>query len=197
MRPVKTSKNRKGEIVAAAANLLAQQGEAGFSLREVAKVVGIKLASLQYHFPTREMLVTAVLNDVMDGYVDQVGAALETAGDDPEEQLRIAARALCEDTGGEGTQQRLEIHLWSMALNDVLVRDALDDSHREYIENICEMILAARPSLSAREARRRAVVIASMYEGSMLFTDEQVTGVSQNDLRETIYHASIEVALAP
>ena len=196
MRPVKTSKNRKGEIVAAAANLLAQQGEAGFSLREVAKVVGIKLASLQYHFPTRELLVTAVLNDVMDGYVDQVGAALETAGDDPEEQLRIAARALCADSGGDGNQQRLEIHLWSMALNDALVRDALDGSHREYIENICEMILAARPTIKAEEARRRAVVLARMYDGTMLFSDEPVTGLSPIDLRDTISHAGIEISFS-
>ncbi|MFC3851231.1 TetR/AcrR family transcriptional regulator [Salinispirillum marinum] len=41
--------------------LLSEKGFNGFSFREVALAVGIKSASVHYHFPTKEDLVVAVL----------------------------------------------------------------------------------------------------------------------------------------
>lgn len=187
---------RKAEIVLAAAALLEEHGEAGFSLREVAKLVGMKLASLQYHFPNKAELMTAILNHVMDAYFSEIEAAVAHAGSDPVEQLKGAARALSglgEEEAGDG---RLEMHLWSMALTDPLVRKTMNDCHRSYIDKMVKMIMAAKPTIDPKEAQRRAVLIASLQEGSLLFTEKEVTGLSQRATCESIYRTTIEIALA-
>lgn len=186
---------RKSEIVLAAAALLEEHGEAGFSLREVAKVVGMKLASLQYHFPNKAALMTAILNRVMDTYLGEIEAAVASAGNDPVQQLKSAARALSGLGDTEADEVRLEIHLWSMALTDPLVRKTLNECHKYYIDKMAGMIAAANSKIGAQEAQKRAVLIASLQEGSMLFMDEEVTGLSQVNLGESIYKATIMIAL--
>ena len=187
---------RKAEIVMAAAALLEEQGEAGLSLREVAKVVGMKLASLQYHFPNKAELMTAILNHIMDAYLSEIEAAVAHAGSDPVEQLKSAARALSGLGETEADDGRLEIHLWSMALTDPLVRKTMDECHKHYIDKIASMIVAANSAIDSEEAQKRAVLIASLQEGSMLFVDEEITGLSQDDFCECVYRATINIALA-
>ncbi|MEM7242019.1 MAG: TetR/AcrR family transcriptional regulator [Pseudomonadota bacterium] len=187
---------RKAEIVMAAATLLKEHGEAGFSLREVAKVVGMKLASLQYHFPNKAELMTEILNFIMDAYLAEIEAAVASAGDDPVEQLKSAARALSGLGEIEEDDGRLEIHLWSMALTDSLVRKTMDECHKFYIDKMSGMIAAANSTIDAQEAKKRAVLIASLQEGSMLFMDEEVTGLSLKSIGESVCQATIKIALA-
>ena len=56
---------RAEAIVADAIRLITEEGYGEFSLRKVAARNGIKLASLQYHFKTREALLDAVLEQVL------------------------------------------------------------------------------------------------------------------------------------
>lgn len=44
------------------------------------KVVGTKLASLQYHFATKADLLAAVLKQIMDAYLEEVEATIARAG---------------------------------------------------------------------------------------------------------------------
>jgi AcrR family transcriptional regulator len=52
---------RREEIIAAAAEVYADAGYHGASLREIAKRIGMTHAGLLYHFPNREALLAAVL----------------------------------------------------------------------------------------------------------------------------------------
>lgn len=195
MNQIKKSVDRKMEIVLAAADLLAKQGEAGFSVREVAKSVGIKLASLQYHFPTKEDLVTEILDHVMNNYLEEIDFALATADDNPEEQLKVAAFTLSGLDNLQEDEGHLEIHLWSMALTNRVVRKAMNECHSFYISRMAEMIAKANSSIDEHEARNRAVVIASLQEGSMLFLNKDITGLTERKIRESIYRTTLQIAL--
>lgn len=51
------------------AQLLAQRrGYGGFSFRDIASEVGIKSASIHYHFPTKDDLVVALVDGFMDDF---------------------------------------------------------------------------------------------------------------------------------
>lgn len=52
--------DRRDAILDVAERLIRAQGYSGFSFREVAKEVGIKSASVHYHFPTKPDLAAAV-----------------------------------------------------------------------------------------------------------------------------------------
>jgi AcrR family transcriptional regulator len=69
---------RKGEIVAAALELLAADGAGALSMRRIADRVGIRAASIYKHFPNKEALEAAMISA---GFERQA-AAFERAGDD-------------------------------------------------------------------------------------------------------------------
>lgn len=187
---------RKDEIVKIAKNLLAKRGEAGFSLRAVAKEVGIKLASLQYHFPSRASLVEAMLADTIALYVEDLREATNQVEQDPENILRAALRTL---TGVsefvEEEEIRLEIHLWALALNDPSVDAAIIKYNRVYIDTLSGLITDAVPEIDANEAHRRALAVASLQEGSLLFMKPEISRLPQSELLKEIYQASLLIAL--
>lgn len=65
--PYANTPRRKAEIVAAAANIFAETGYRGGSLRQIASDLGLSYTSVKHHFQTKENLLIAVLetNDAL------------------------------------------------------------------------------------------------------------------------------------
>ena len=57
---------RRGQLVAAARAVLAPDGVAGTTLRAVATEAKVPLGTLHYVFPTKDLLITAVIPGVTD-----------------------------------------------------------------------------------------------------------------------------------
>ena len=77
--------DRKEAIMDVAERLVRTHGYSGFSFRDVADQVGIKSASVHYHFPTKPDLVSAVAKRYRERFSDAVVEA-EGRGED-----RVAA----------------------------------------------------------------------------------------------------------
>jgi TetR/AcrR family transcriptional repressor of nem operon len=61
-------------ILDAAENMARDRGYSGFSFREIASSVGIKSASVHYHFPTKDELGAAVASRYTDNFMSALGA---------------------------------------------------------------------------------------------------------------------------
>ncbi len=68
---------RRGQLVVAARAVLCRDGVAGTTLRAVAAEAEVPLGTLHYVFPSKELLITAVLEDVREE-VSAVFTAAET-----------------------------------------------------------------------------------------------------------------------
>ena len=82
-----------GRILIAALGLFAARGFYGASIRDIAAAVGLQSASLYSHFPSKEHILAEL---VLAGHVEQhrrVSEAVDSAGDDPVDQLRAFVRA--------------------------------------------------------------------------------------------------------
>ncbi len=77
--------DRREAIMDVAERLIRTHGYSGFSFREIADEIGIKSASVHYHFPTKSDLAAAVAKRYRERFEQAVNAA-EQDGDD-----RIAA----------------------------------------------------------------------------------------------------------
>lgn len=66
--------------VAAARAVMARDGVANATMRSVATEAGMPLGTLQYVFPTRERLMTAVIEDVVEEIAAVLTDSLPTAG---------------------------------------------------------------------------------------------------------------------
>ncbi len=66
--PTAAASDRRQELVLAAYQQLAQRGFEGLRTREVAAQVGVNVATLHYYFPTKELLIRAVLAHAMERF---------------------------------------------------------------------------------------------------------------------------------
>ena len=70
-------------IIDAAERRMRIGGFNGFSFREIAADVGVKSASVHYHFPTKEKLAAAVVRRYTDEVAEIIDRELATDTDDP------------------------------------------------------------------------------------------------------------------
>jgi TetR/AcrR family transcriptional repressor of nem operon len=68
---------RRDEILDIAERLARRGGYNGFSFRDIASAVGVKSASVHYHFPTKMDLVTALVERYTQRFVAGLGPASE------------------------------------------------------------------------------------------------------------------------
>jgi len=104
---------RKEEILDVATSLFAERGYEGTSMNDVAGRVGMRKASLFYHFTTKDALYEAVLDRLVSQVAEPLGAAYSGEGSYAE-RLDAAADALTGVIGERPFAARL------------LLREALD-----------------------------------------------------------------------
>ncbi len=161
---------RAQSILQDAIRLITEEGYGEFTLRKVASRNGIKLASLQYHFKTKEELLGALLNQVLREYGERF------SGGDPAAYASIPPRQLLELTIDfilaecqDHDASRFFFQLWAMSCYEPAAAAIQEKIYAIYREIIAELIAEIRPGLSAAEVKTRSMVIVSMLEGTMLF----------------------------
>ncbi|HVT36727.1 MAG TPA: TetR/AcrR family transcriptional regulator [Nevskiaceae bacterium] len=80
-------------ILAEALRLFAEHGYGGSSIRDIAKLVGIKGASLYSHYPSKAHLLAELIRIGHDEHLQRIRAAMLGAGADPKLQLAALVRA--------------------------------------------------------------------------------------------------------
>jgi AcrR family transcriptional regulator len=109
------SKPRKEEILDVATRLFAEKGYEGTSMNDVAARVGMRKASLFYHFATKDLLYEAVIDRLIESLGRALRAAYESAG-------TFAERA---EAAADTTTMTLGAHPYAARL---LMREAMDCS---------------------------------------------------------------------
>jgi AcrR family transcriptional regulator len=108
-----SSKPRKEEILDVATRLFAEKGYEGTSMNDVAARVGMRKASLFYHFATKDLLYEAVIDRLIETLGRALRAAYESAG-------TFADRA---EAAADTTTMTLGAHPYAARL---LLREAMD-----------------------------------------------------------------------
>src|ERR1700677_1802022 len=84
----KTPIVRKAVLDTAAA-LFAERGFGGTNLRDIADELGLSRPGLYYHFPSKEKLLEAIVEEVTLSSERQIAALSGEQSDDPEAALRV------------------------------------------------------------------------------------------------------------
>lgn len=166
----KKAKDRRAEIISVAQAILANEGAGALTLRAIANEVGIKLASLQYYFPTYAALVEAMADKTVETYSE--GLRLETkANVSPEMKLEQALEWFAGPADPNSDLSKLELQFWALAQTNEDARAALRRYHDTYIEYFEKLIADARPTYTPAQIRAKTISIVSLFEGSVLFVD--------------------------
>ena len=155
-------------ILVAAKEILINEGFTKFSLRYVAEKSGIRLATLQYYYQTKDDLFRAVFEDALETERIRIDRLANRAGDTAEGILRTRLSGhykACQhdDTAGFFYQ------LWARANLDEFAARLMDEFYEQMIDYLCELIRACNKNLSKTELTRRAVHVMATLEGMTLF----------------------------
>lgn len=84
--------NARERVLTAAETLFCRRGYNVVTMRDIAEEVGIRQASLYYHFPTKEQLFITVTEQVFERHRNGLQQAIAGAGSDLRAQLYAASR---------------------------------------------------------------------------------------------------------
>lgn len=163
----KKRKDKLQTIVADARRVLQQEGFGGFTLRKVASEASVPLGTLQHYFPTRELLVRAVILETIQGFnenYDRIAHGSEPA----EQRLETIVLQVLEEIHDKDTRVFL-LEVSTIACHYEFASEALEQSHRIYLHTLSRLIGEINPSLSARDCDLRSLLIASQLEGLIFF----------------------------
>lgn len=172
--PVPEPKTAKGRakvqsLLGIARRLFIDGGYAEMTMRRVAEEAGISLSNVQHYFPTRESLLQALLESVMNSYDP---AYLDEAGDTPPRaKLEAAVRYLLQDIKNPESE-KLFVEIWSLATRDPIGREIFDRMYSHHRANLARLVAATNPALDERTAQQRAALLAMQIEGLMLLISE-------------------------
>ena len=162
----KKGKDKRNQILDVARDLLIDEGYHNLSLRKVAEKAGIRVGNLQYYFPAKADLVTAMLDHVIDDYLEDFDD-IRGSGN-PEEQFI----AVVEDVVTDLNTRKATVffpELWSLSNHEKGVTRSMDNMYQRYREVLAEIIAEINPRLSADQCQRLALFFSASIEGHTIF----------------------------
>lgn len=136
---------RRQQLIDATMQVLARKGYAQTTLSDVALESGVSHGLVNFHFETKEKLLTATLLFLSDEYRNNWMAALEVAGDQAAEKLAALLSADFNDTVCKPERLACWCSFWGEAQSRPLYQQecsANDERYIQQLENICAVIVA-------------------------------------------------------
>jgi AcrR family transcriptional regulator len=153
---------RRPQILAAAAEVIAERGVAGTRIADVAERCGVSPPALLYWFDSKEQLLAEALTADDDRFYEELEERLDGAGTPGERMVALI------ETATEGADDfALWMELWTWALRDAdlrAARERFDSRWRAAIEAIVADGVAAG-EFGAADPSRAALAIAALIDG--------------------------------
>ncbi|MBX9706258.1 MAG: TetR family transcriptional regulator [Gammaproteobacteria bacterium] len=190
------SKNStKERILDAAETLFSEHGFAETSMRDITKVADVNLASINYHFGSKEELINAVFMRCVKPLAEALRVNLEEMKDNiTDESLDQSLRALViaglSSSRGMKGGGGIFIRLLSRAYADpeASIRNYLVKQHENVLTAYVHMLAQVLPDVSPEEIYWRAYYML----GSLMFVMSSETTLRNIARKEYDFHTSDE-----
>ena len=157
---MQTSTSTRDALLEAAAELFAEHGFEGASIRRISEKAGANVAAIHYHFGSKEKLYAAAVvahckresHAPLTRFLDRGDASASL--DDVREVLRLCARSFLEELAadpGMAIHRRLLLRTLFESHRGPL-EDELDHEFRADVEDWMRLARMARPDLTERDA---------------------------------------------
>ncbi len=169
-RPTVQGKRREvkiNEIVSSAANLLAVEGYANFTLARVARELGIPPSALKNYFPTHDDLLRSTVGALMNAYLERYADMGKPTGKPAMERLR----EIVNDGFEEARDPRIckfEFELLALAQHSDITLNLMRRLYTAYRAIFVDLVREIDTSATARECHARARLIAAQMEGAVI-----------------------------
>ncbi len=155
------------QILDAAMSCISRDGIDGASMRSVAREADVSLGLLSYHFEDKRSLIVAAFQLATDRLLE---TTLESIDDtiDPEERVRAFVRGAFHGGFLEPDYLALRTALWAISRTDAEIAAVEAGLYKRYAREMARLIRAARPDLTATQARHRTTDVIVTQNGLWL-----------------------------
>ncbi|OXI33523.1 TetR/AcrR family transcriptional regulator [Burkholderia aenigmatica] len=157
------------EILTSAANLLAEEGYANFSLARVARKLGIPPSALQNYFPTHDDLLRSTIGALLTAYLDRYADMGRPTGKPALERLR----EIVDDAFEEARDSRVcrfLCEITALSQHSDIALELVKKVYSAYRAIYVDLVREIDSSATARECHARATLIAAQMEGATVLT---------------------------
>src|SRR5262245_2382238 len=185
---MRKERTKREEILDAAERMIRRAGYNGFSTRDVADAVGIRAASVHYHFPTKADIGAAVTERYTEQFLAKLGDPAAFRGGPGKAVKRYVEAfrtALIED-------RNLCLCAVLGAENQGLPPAVVHRTRIFFEENLAwlQEALQASSPMKPAEARRRAAHILAALEGGMIVSQALAAHGVFEDVAEGVVRAA-------
>ena len=132
------------------------------SMRDVARGLGVSLAALQHHYPTKAALFDAFVRHSVEVYRQRIGDVVAAGGKDS--RFADVVRYMARESAGSGRTSVLAM-IEARAHHDAAADRAMRYFMAAYIELLQELIAAEFPALARQDALHCATLVCAQLEG--------------------------------
>jgi TetR/AcrR family transcriptional repressor of bet genes len=190
--PRKASRqSRREQLIEATIETLATRGHSRTTLTEVAATAGLSHGLVNFHFQTKEKLLTETLLYLAEEYRENWTQALAGAGDRPAAQLDALIRADFDEAICAPNRLKAWCAFWGEAQSRPVYQEKCGSNDLAYvqaIEGICTRLVAEGGYRLAAEPVAR--VIRVTVEGVWLDLITMTTPYSRGEALRTVYVAA-------
>ena len=184
----KKSEISVGHIVESAIKVLARQGYAHTSLMDIAKEVGMSKGAVHYHFPTKEALMTQVLQTACNRVAERTRDAW-TSGDNAVESLRSSLMELWRVRADLSDEAKVVADLLAQSLHDETLREPLaayyafasDQVEQHLMENMGT--LGLKPKIDPAKVPR---LLHALLDGLLMQKIVDPDAIKEDDVIEAL-----------
>jgi AcrR family transcriptional regulator len=163
-----TKANNRDLAMEAARRLFIDEGYAAFSMRKVARAIGISQGHLQHFFPTREDLVNAMLEQTAAHYIKVYETVLVGSEASGVTRFESVIEFLVQDiTNREITNFFFE--LWPMTAHNETASVMLRGIYRRNCEGFAQVVKEVRPDLAPDDVQDISLQILALIDGLILY----------------------------
>lgn len=164
-RTEKTQRTIK-KIIDATREVFTNDGHAGLTLRSVADRAGIAVGNLTYHFPSKTVLLDAMLCEAL---VDYVEAHLRQFQPDRDTPLDILLNVVEFYVRNARSEHQFFYQLWGYAGSSDEAKTTVRNLYTPIGRFVYYLVRAANPKLNDTKIRQATLQIFSLEEGYKLF----------------------------
>ena len=190
----KRGKARVSDILTAAQNILVRTGLANLTTRSVADELGISLGNLAYYFPSKDALLQAIIENVIEGYDKEFQRKIESFPDNPEERLKAFLRYLIDDAKKPEVQSFF-YQFWGLATHHPQAAKSRAAMYKHFSSQTLFLLRDVHPNTQSEELENMSFGLLASIEGlHVIFGSGDIERIHSAEFDDYIYRQLMNMA---
>ncbi len=157
-------KARADKILETAKNIVLTEGIAGLSTRRVSDTLGISVGNLAYYFPTKDSLLQAMIESVIEGYDEELRHELEDFPNDSVGRLTAFLKYMIDDA------KKPEVHgffyqFWGLSMYNEEAAATRTQMYVHFRDQLVGLLREVHPAITKVQVENMAFGILTFLEG--------------------------------